>query len=548
MSNANDFVIKKGVLEKYKGPGGDVVIPEGVTSIGARAFERCNTITSVMVPSGVSRIGVGAFSGCDRLKKVVLHEGIVTIADFAFCFSGRLETVNLPDGVKKIGLDAFAGCSNLAELRIPDSVKEIGACAFSSCRKMKTLHLPDVLVKELGANGIKDLYGYKSFPPDDRLDCLAEHILDGAADYSKGLLDLLVTWLTTKKVRMAWAEKLIAKDEASRLSVLLNLKAKKLPLEEIDDYIEQAIRKKQQLTLTSLLEYKNAAYPNEAVEKMVSDSIEKEIGIKERSVADWRKIYKFSVKDGEATILSCLLQSETVIEIPKKIGKNPVTRIGSHAFSPCGELTEIVIPETVREIGTCAFESCRKLKKVVLPDSPIEIGEKAFANCNELQNEQGFTIVRNCIYGYMGTDERVDIPYGVTRISGEAFRGHSEIHMLNIPKTVTHIGESAFVGCDGLADKDGFVIIQNVLHHYCGQNGDVVVPEGVVSMSGDAFNEYQMVAQEKYITSVNLPESMEYIGLQLGSFPWSTKLIRGKSGSYAEAYAKQHRIPFEAEE
>ena len=38
MSNINDFVIENGVLEKYTGPGGDVVIPEGVTSIGDSAF------------------------------------------------------------------------------------------------------------------------------------------------------------------------------------------------------------------------------------------------------------------------------------------------------------------------------------------------------------------------------------------------------------------------------------------------------------------------------------------------------------------------------
>lgn len=36
MSNANDFVIEQGVLTKYTGPGGDVVIPEGVTVIEKR--------------------------------------------------------------------------------------------------------------------------------------------------------------------------------------------------------------------------------------------------------------------------------------------------------------------------------------------------------------------------------------------------------------------------------------------------------------------------------------------------------------------------------
>ena len=38
MSNASDFIIENGVLTKYIGPGGDVIIPEGVTEIGFKAF------------------------------------------------------------------------------------------------------------------------------------------------------------------------------------------------------------------------------------------------------------------------------------------------------------------------------------------------------------------------------------------------------------------------------------------------------------------------------------------------------------------------------
>jgi len=40
----DDFVIKDGVLEKYQGSGGAVVIPDSVTSIGVRAFEGCSSL------------------------------------------------------------------------------------------------------------------------------------------------------------------------------------------------------------------------------------------------------------------------------------------------------------------------------------------------------------------------------------------------------------------------------------------------------------------------------------------------------------------------
>ncbi len=61
MSNINDFVIENGVLKEYKGQGGDVVIPEGVTSIGAWAFKYCSSLASVVIPEGVTSIGDEAF-------------------------------------------------------------------------------------------------------------------------------------------------------------------------------------------------------------------------------------------------------------------------------------------------------------------------------------------------------------------------------------------------------------------------------------------------------------------------------------------------------
>jgi hypothetical protein len=59
MENMQDFVIENGVLEKYKGPGGDVTIPEGVKEIGLWAFEVCANLTSVTIPEGVTEIGGG---------------------------------------------------------------------------------------------------------------------------------------------------------------------------------------------------------------------------------------------------------------------------------------------------------------------------------------------------------------------------------------------------------------------------------------------------------------------------------------------------------
>lgn len=48
----SDFIINNGVLEKYTGEGGDVVIPDGVTTIENGAFEWCTSLTSITISEG----------------------------------------------------------------------------------------------------------------------------------------------------------------------------------------------------------------------------------------------------------------------------------------------------------------------------------------------------------------------------------------------------------------------------------------------------------------------------------------------------------------
>lgn len=67
MSNEKDFVIEKGVLKKYTGPGGDVVIPDGVTRIGKEAFKECENLTGIVIPDSVTSIGREAFYYCSNL-------------------------------------------------------------------------------------------------------------------------------------------------------------------------------------------------------------------------------------------------------------------------------------------------------------------------------------------------------------------------------------------------------------------------------------------------------------------------------------------------
>ena len=108
MSNINDFVIEEGVLKKYCGEGGAVVIPDGVTRIGAFAFEDCKSLTNITIPDGVTSIGECAFFRCTSLTSITIPDGVTSINYAAFYVCISLERVyykGTASNWKKISID-----------------------------------------------------------------------------------------------------------------------------------------------------------------------------------------------------------------------------------------------------------------------------------------------------------------------------------------------------------------------------------------------------------------------------------------------------------
>ncbi|MBE6957981.1 MAG: leucine-rich repeat domain-containing protein [Ruminococcaceae bacterium] len=123
MSNVNDFVIENGVLTKYTGPGGNVVIPEGVTKIGSKAFWGCESMTAVTIPEGVTSIDFGAFWECTGLKEITIPEGVTTIGEYAFTWCRNLTKIVLPKSIEMIDCGALAaGAEGVVEILVPKAV------------------------------------------------------------------------------------------------------------------------------------------------------------------------------------------------------------------------------------------------------------------------------------------------------------------------------------------------------------------------------------------------------------------------------------------
>ena len=71
----------------------NLIIPEGVTSIGGCAFLGCTMLTNVSIPKSVTSIGTGAFQECSRLTSVIISSSMTSIGDYAFSGCTSLEEI-----------------------------------------------------------------------------------------------------------------------------------------------------------------------------------------------------------------------------------------------------------------------------------------------------------------------------------------------------------------------------------------------------------------------------------------------------------------------
>lgn len=180
-ANSDEFKIEGNTLVEYTGSGGDVVIPDGITTIGEKAFLQKEDITSITLPSSVTRIERYAFynvgynlftkGNTDFLGEgaeliINIPENVTYIGDAAFkwvkasnlkipkgvTYIGEesftqtpITNITIPKGVKVIPKKAFFKCKELKSVTLYDGITTIGESAFDYCLNLETINFPDSL-------------------------------------------------------------------------------------------------------------------------------------------------------------------------------------------------------------------------------------------------------------------------------------------------------------------------------------------------------------------------------------------------------------------
>lgn len=231
--------------------------------------------------------------------------------------------------------------------------------------------------------------------------------------------------------------------------------------------------------------------------------------------------------------------------------------IGSEAFLDCYYLTTLNFPDSLREIGTKAFADCLNIPNVRIPDSVTSIGNDAFYMIRHLEYYGNATYADDNLYWgafslngvrngyflfsdstytkltcYLGNGTHVNIPSTVTTIGQGAFAVCENLTSVNIPDHVTAIdygafmycinlvtitlpaslitiGEDAFQGCEALTSlviPGGVTSIGTSAFSYCSSLTSIILPDGLTTIDDGTFVECRA------LPTITIPASVTKIG------------------------------------
>lgn len=454
-----DFEIENGVLTKYKGNGGKVVVPKNVTIIGTKAFSYDwmirEKISEVVFEGSITEIGEGAFCGCYNMKHIDLPSSVRKIGKDAFSSTGleditlparlesigsgafgrsKLTSITIPGNVFVVGNDSFrsgvfATCEKLRSVTIEHGVTEIQAYMFENCGVLESVTLPNS-IKTIGNGAFTDCVSLRSIVIPYGVQKLEARTFSNCRSLQSVQMPGSITSIGTE----AFADCRSLQSITIPQSVTFiddNTFSNCVTLERIQ-YNAASVNMigcgTRGFSISSFFGFSDNTSSNEVRYSGYKNSAFKNAGSERSGIRVTFGTGVVRVPDGLFHAENCKIASISFE------GGSACERIGAYAFYDCAMITSLQIPSRVTEIGDYALYGCRSITNLNLPSGVRKIGESAFSVCKNLAT--------------------ITMPSYLTEIASHTFNSCSNLRSITIPRGVSKIGEYAFFGCDSITSLE----------------------------------------------------------------------------------------------
>lgn len=309
--------IKDGKLIGYYGDGGDIIIPNTVTSIEAEAFKGNDNVTSVTIPGSVQSIGYSAFEGCSALTRVT--------------FSDPKDGAELT-----IRVSAFLDCPKLSEITIPAVCRYVTGNVFKGCNSLK----------EIGVDPDNPYY----FAKDGVL--FGPNVIEGSPQYDDTAHYTLIAYPAGKA--------------AGTYEIPSSVNGR-----SVDRIWASAFRKCGSLTgvkiPSTVEEIGGNAFEETGLREIEIPGTVKSIGA--GVFENCKNLTDVTLPDTVTELAMSFFDGCTSLQ---RIKMDNVKTIGIYAFRDCQSLTNLILPEGLSSItSSSVFDGCSNLERVYIPASVI---------------------------------------------------------------------------------------------------------------------------------------------------------------------------------
>ena len=487
---------------------GTLTIPDGVKTIGARAFYNKSQIKKVSLPASLETIGNYAFNSCSKMTAIEFRgtSSLKTIGEYAFASTG-LVSVTLPDTVDTMGSSVFRECKSLTSANIPALITNIPSYTFYNCKGLQTFTVPTHVtaisssvfygcskletvnlhdgITSIGGATFQNCTKLNNVDLPDGLTALENNLFNGCTGLTSITIPANVTKIGTslttgatfkgcsKLTTVVFEGTRVTEIQAYSFQNCTNLVNFEMPenLSVLGRSSFNACKALKSVTLpaglTVLDEFKrNVVNPNgEGMQFQGCTALE---SVTINGMMDKLTGYLF---DG-CTALKKINIPASVTAIDeyafRSTGFESITlpqllRIEKEVFKGAKLLSSVTFHEDQRILGAYMFQNCVKLETITLPDSLVEIPAYAFAGSGltSIAIPEKVTAIGDAAFLDCKSLAQANLEEGVKSIGARAFSG-SDVRSITLPASVEELGGAAFFGCANLGDMS--VASSNVVY------------------------------------------------------------------------------------